>query len=138
MLRCIVIQGKKVVAYLCCLLAVSFGTMSAGRRDSAAKGEWRYYGGDRGNRKYSPLDQINAANVNTLKVAWTWASPDLKLMEQNQKLFTLGFEATPLMVSGTLYLSTSLSQVAAVDAQTGKTIWVYDPQSYKTGQPTNL
>src|SRR5262249_40786723 len=113
MLRCTVLERKRVVAYICCLLAVSGGTMPAGGRDSSAKGEWRFYGGDRGNTKYSPLDQINAGNVNTLKVAWTWASPDLKIMEQNQKLFTLGFEATPLMVGGTLYLSTSLSQVAA-------------------------
>src|SRR5262245_2964473 len=138
MLRCTVLERKRVVAYLCCLLALSAGTMPAGGRDSAVKGEWRFYGSDRGNTKYSPLAQIDAGNVKTLKVAWTWASPDLKIMEQNQRLVTLGLEATPLMAGGTLYVSTSLSQVAAIDAGTGKTIWVYDPQSYKTGQPTNL
>jgi quinoprotein glucose dehydrogenase len=42
------------------------------------------------------------------------------------------------MVGGVLYTSTSLSQVAAIDAATGKTIWVHDPESYKAGRPTNL
>jgi quinoprotein glucose dehydrogenase len=114
------------------------GTIPVSGAKRVEKGEWRFYGGDPGNTKYSALDQINADNVKTLKVAWTWDSPDLKLIEQNDKLYTLGYEATPLMVGGTLYVSTSLSQVAAIDAKTGKTIWVYDPQSYKTGHPTNL
>ena len=34
--------------------------------------EWRFYGGDQGSTKYSPLDQINLANVQSLKVAWEW------------------------------------------------------------------
>jgi quinoprotein glucose dehydrogenase len=47
-------------------------------------------------------------------------------------------EATPLVVKGVLYTSTSLSQVAAINAATGETIWVYNPESYKAGRPTNL
>jgi outer membrane protein assembly factor BamB len=47
-------------------------------------------------------------------------------------------EATPLVVKGVLYTSTSLSQVAAINAATGETIWVYNPESYKVGRPTNL
>jgi quinoprotein glucose dehydrogenase len=47
------------------------------------------------------------------------------------------YEATPLMVGGVLYTSTSLSQVAAIDAATGQTRWVYDPQSYRHGSPPN-
>src|SRR5262249_27841905 len=42
------------------------------------------------------------------------------------------------MVGGVLYTSTSLSQVAAIDPQTGKTIWVFNPEAYKAGRPTNL
>lgn len=127
-----------LLAILGCVLIYSLGAIPAGGKARSEKGEWRFYGGDSGNSKYSPLDQINPDNVKTLKVAWTWDSPDLNLIKQNPSLFTLGYEATPLMVGGTLYVSTSLSQVAAIDAQTGKTIWVYDPKSYKTGHPTNL
>ena len=41
------------------------------------------------------------------------------------------------MVGGVLYVSTSLSQVAAIDAATGKTRWVYDPETWKNGTPSN-
>ncbi|HEY6329678.1 MAG TPA: pyrroloquinoline quinone-dependent dehydrogenase [Blastocatellia bacterium] len=104
----------------------------------AKAGEWPSYGANSRNTKYSPLDQINPANVKSLKVAWAWDSPDLALIEQNSNLYTLGYEATPLMIGGVLYVSTSLSEVAAIDARTGKTIWVYDPETYKSPHPTNL
>ena len=42
------------------------------------------------------------------------------------------------MAGGVLYTSTSLSQVAAIDPTTGKTHWVYNPEAYKAGRPTNL
>ncbi len=41
------------------------------------------------------------------------------------------------MVNGVLYVSTSLSQVAAIDAATGKTLWLYDPETWKKGTPSN-
>ena len=129
---------KRFSALLGCLMLLASAALPAGRKDPAGKGEWRFYGGDQGSTKYSPLDQINRNNAKNLKVAWTWDSPDLKVMEQNRKLYTLGYEATPLMVNGVLYISTSLSQVAAINAATGQTIWVYDPKSYETGHPTNL
>jgi len=42
-----------------------------------------------------------------------------------------------MMVGGVLYVSTSLSQVAVIDAATGKTRWVYDPETWKNGTPSN-
>src|SRR6267378_6919940 len=44
------------------------------------------------------------------------------------------------MVGGVLYTSTSLSQVAAIDALTGETKWVFDPKVYENGlgPPANL
>ncbi len=41
-----------------------------------AAGEWRAYGGDLANTKYSPLDQITADNFGTLRLAWRWKSAD--------------------------------------------------------------
>ena len=46
-------------------------------------------------------------------------------------------EGTPLMVGGVLYVSTSLSQVAAIDAATGQTLWTHDPEVWKLGTPPN-
>jgi quinoprotein glucose dehydrogenase len=41
------------------------------------------------------------------------------------------------MVGGVLYISTSLSQIAAIDAATGKSFRVYDPETWKNGTPSN-
>src|SRR5215216_3765069 len=86
----------------------------------ATNGEWRYYGGDAGNTKYSPLDQIDAKNVKELSIAWRW-KPD----NFGPNLDT-NWEVTPLMVGGTLYLTAgSRRDVVAVDAATGETLWMY-------------
>ncbi len=125
---------KALITSLCLSLLLSPALAQQG----AKKGEWRNYGGDGGSTKYSPLDQINKDNVKNLAVAWSWDSPDLALQKENRMLASFAHEATPLMVGGVLYTATSLSQVAAINAETGKTVWTYDPQSYKTGRPTNL
>lgn len=104
---------------------------------ASAAGEWRSYGSDPASTKYSPLSQIDRGNFRQLKVAWTWRSPDEEVIRANPRLKTWVWECTPLMVGGTLYASTSLSQVAAVDAATGRTRWVYDPQSWKGSTPPN-
>ncbi len=120
------------------LLLISLLATSINAKNGDKKGEWRYYGGDSGSTKYSSLDQINKTNAGKLKVAWSWDSPDKPLQATNRSLTGFAFEATPIMVGGTLYVSTSLSQVAAINGETGQTIWVFDPESYKTGRPTNL
>ena len=99
-------------------------------------GEWRSYGADYASTKYAPLDQINRDNVNTLRIAWRWESIDDAILNA-RGLWTWKNEATPLMIDGVLYTSTSLSQVAAIDARTGATRWSYDPQTYLWGAPTN-
>ncbi len=119
-------------------LVLSFDTPLVYGQPGVAVGEWRYYGGDAGSTKYAPLDQINRDNVGQLKIAWSWDSPDLPLQKANRQLSTFAYENTPLMVAGTLYTSTSLAQAAAIDGQTGRTLWVFDPESYKVGRPTNL
>src|SRR5690349_2059799 len=104
------------------LLLCLFASPAPAQQGATKKGEWRSYGGDSGSTKYSPLDQINKQNVGSLQVAWTWDSPDLPLQKENRMLTSFAHEATPLMVGGVLYTSTSLSQVAAINAETGKTL----------------
>jgi quinoprotein glucose dehydrogenase len=100
--------------------------------------EWRTYGGTYASARYSPLAQIDRTNVGQLRVAWRWRSPDHDVMAQNPTVETFVNEATPLMVGGVLYVSTSLSQVAAIDAATGQTLWTHDPEVWKLGTPGNL
>src|SRR5689334_10817206 len=57
------------VVLIAAMLAVGF--LHADQR-GVVNGEWRFYGGDAGSTKYSPLDQINAQNVSSLRIAWRW------------------------------------------------------------------
>ncbi len=100
--------------------------------------EWRTYGGTYASARYSPLAQIDRTNVGQLRVAWRWRSPDHDVMAQHPTVETFVNQATPLMVGGVLYVSTSLSQVAAIDAATGQTLWTHDPEVWKLGTPPNL
>jgi quinoprotein glucose dehydrogenase len=116
---------------------VSHSEHAQARNVRGATTEWLSYGGDKASSKYSPLAQIGKDNFNRLKVAWTWRSADEEVAKANPHLKTWVWEATPLMVEGVLYVSTSMSQVAAIDAVTGKTLWVYDPETWKGGTPSN-
>src|SRR6266571_2495639 len=64
---------------------------------AAAAGEWRSYAGDLRNHHYSPLNQITAANFNTLEVAWRFKTDNLGPRPEYK------LEGTPLMVNGVLY-----------------------------------
>ena len=97
-------------------------------------GEWPAYAGTYAAARYSPLAQIDHGNAKDLHVAWRWKSPDMAIKEANPKVGpTRANESTPLMVGGVLYTSTSLSQVAAIDAASGETKWVFDPKIYENG-----
>jgi quinoprotein glucose dehydrogenase len=108
-----------------------------GRQVVGAASEWLSYGGDKASSRYSSLAQIGPENFSRVKVAWTWRSAEEDVVKANPQLRTWVWEATPLMADGVLYVATSLSQVAAIDAETGKTKWVYDPETWKNGTPSN-
>ncbi len=106
----------------------------------ATDGEWRYYGGDAGGTKYSPLDRINRENVGDLEVAWSWTTADAplqanELADDPAAAIAAYFQCTPLNVGNRLYVVTCLNQVAAIDAATGETVWVFDPKTYQKGRP---
>ena len=90
---------------------------------------WQSYGGDPGGTRYSRLAQITAANVGKLRVAWTFRTGDLG---QGAKDWSRSaFEATPILYEGTLYLTTSSTDVIAVDARTGTLRWRHESHSRK-------
>ena len=87
------------------------------------KGEWTSItGGDNGTR-YSPLDQINASNFNTLKVAWEWRGEVPPGTDLGADINARGL---PIYVDGTLYtVSGPRRTVVAMDPGTGKTLWTF-------------
>jgi quinoprotein glucose dehydrogenase len=92
----------------------------------AADSSWSAYGGDAGGTRYSHLKQIAPENVAQLKAVWTYHTGALKPETGlNEKA---AFEATPILVEGTLYLSTPFNRVIALDPGTGAEKWTYDPK----------
>ncbi len=119
------------------LFTVILGMAAAASAQYGAPGEnWPHYAGDHGSTKYSSLDQINAGNFSEVEVAWRWNSPDNALQESTP-FKPFHFRATPIVVDGVAYVSTGLSQVAAVDITCGETMWAYDPKSYDRGMVTH-
>jgi membrane-bound PQQ-dependent dehydrogenase (glucose/quinate/shikimate family) len=91
--------------------------------------EWRFYGGDAGGSRFSSLRQINHENVGALKRAWTYHIGEVNRGNSTDRHRIAPFETTPLVVDGTLYLTTPSNRVIALDAETGKEIWTFDPQA---------
>ena len=77
---------------------------------------WLSHGRDYKEQRYSPLDQINTETIKNLELEW---SLDMGT--------TRGLEATPIVDNGIMFVSSTWSVVHAVDAKTGKELWVYDP-----------
>jgi quinoprotein glucose dehydrogenase len=89
--------------------------------DGTTKGEWPYYTGDVRGTRFSPLDQINAANFNSLEVAWRFKTDNLGSRPEYK------LEGTPLMVKGVIYTTGgSRRAVIALDARTGEQLWVFN------------
>lgn len=109
------------------LLACGIARGQAGTGSSGQ--EWRSYGRDPGGMRFSPLKQINPSNVQLLQRAWTYRVPSFPGSG------VIAFENTPLMVGDILYFATPTGQAIAVDAETGKQLWIFDPLSGVSRQP---
>src|SRR5437667_372491 len=100
----------------CLLLCAS----SLAAQTGARNGEWKTYGCDLGHTHYSPLDQINASNFNSLQIAWRFKTDNLGAQPE------FNLESTPLMVNGVLYSTAGTRRaVVAIDAGTGELIWTH-------------
>ena len=96
-----------------CLLAAAGATAPASR-------DWPVHGGDPGHTQYSPLAQIDTANVARLRVAWTYHSGDARA-DRSQ------IQCNPLVVDGVLYATTAGLKAIALDAASGRELWRFDP-----------
>ena len=80
-------------------------------------GNWLAYGRTYEEQRFSPLEQINKETIGDLGLVWS------KDMGTNRAL-----EATPIVVDGIMFFTSTWSRVYAVDALTGETIWKFDPE----------
>jgi quinoprotein glucose dehydrogenase len=119
----------RVIPVLIALLWATIGSLSA-HAQSSASSDWPNYGNDPGGTRYSPLTQINRENVTNLKVAWVFHTGDISEGSGGKK--RSGFETTPILVDGTLYFTTPFNRVIALDPETGKQLWAYDPKIDQT------
>src|SRR5947209_3833608 len=132
---------EHLMARLVCNLAwfflacgFAFGQASPGSVDH----EWRSYGHDPGGMRFSRLNQINRANVQKLQRVWTYHTGETNWSSFSGPQHIQAFETTPLMVDGVVYLTTPASRAIALDAETGKEIWIFDPFSGASGKRGTL
>jgi quinoprotein glucose dehydrogenase len=95
-------------------------------------GEWHAYSGTNASQKYSPLDQINASNVNQLQIAWRRPMVDPSYAGAKYEGVygaptSNSYQTTPLMVDGVMYAANGIGLVEAFDAGSAKTIWTQPP-----------
>ncbi|HUQ82889.1 MAG TPA: pyrroloquinoline quinone-dependent dehydrogenase [Gemmatimonadaceae bacterium] len=93
----------------------------------AVDGDWHAYGHDALGSRWSPLNEITRENVGRLDTAWTFHTGELA-PEFAGKRRQRSLEVTPLVVDGRMLISTPLSRVMALDPETGKAIWTFDPK----------
>ncbi len=117
------------------LLVIAVGSITFAQLSAQSPGEWIAYGRDPGGSRDSPLTQITSGNVAKLEVAWQYRTGDYARSDHRTR-----FEATPLMVEGTLYLSTPFGRVIALDPASGRELWTHDAHADATagfGDPAN-
>jgi quinoprotein glucose dehydrogenase len=98
---------------------------AAGQPQSGRQAEWSYIGGDAGHTRYSPLNQINASNFESLVPAWTFNDPSVG---------TMTARATPVYVGGKLLsVAGPRRHVVSIDPATGKTLWTFvEPETARS------
>lgn len=139
---------KRLASTLLIVAGVGALAQSNGGQTAGTSKEWPTYGHDPGGTRFSPLTQITPENVSHLKVAWVYhmrpanavapvgrgaggaegETPDAAQSGRGRGRGGSGFrssEVTPLVIDGTMYLSTPYSRVVAVVPTTGKEVWAF-------------
>ena len=108
---------KSKIAAALCVVALEPLTQIASAKQAnqaAARTGWRDYGGGPDSSKFVDLKQITKANVAELKVAWTYSAGD-----------TLNYQMNPIIVDNVMYVLAKNNSLVALDAATGKEIWIH-------------
>jgi hypothetical protein len=126
--------SKRIIAVESLLLILgACGSRPIQRDPNAVTAEWPTYGNDPGSSRHSGLTEITPDNVSRLEVAWTYHTGDIANANSTwngQKVWAKStFEATPLVVEDTLYVATPFNRIIALDPETGRERWTFDPQT---------
>jgi alcohol dehydrogenase (cytochrome c) len=121
-------RGAFVCVLLALVVALALAACGGGgsakhtRRTVATSGsttvDWPVVGGTQSNTRYSPLTQVNNSNVSKLGIAW----------DRSEGSNLSAWEDYPVVVGGTMYITTSADEVEALDAATGAVKWTYTPK----------
>jgi quinoprotein glucose dehydrogenase len=111
---------RSLLFILLAAVLLVLAAVSTRAQKGALNGEWRSYGGDVGNTRYSPLDQINASNFYKLEVGWRFSTRNLGPTPETN------LESTPLVANGVFYSTAGTRRyVIALNAATGEMLWQY-------------
>jgi quinoprotein glucose dehydrogenase len=105
----------RTLLVLLMLIAAAGVFVASQSRPAPPPAEWRAYGGNPEQTRYSPLDQITTRNVRNLTVAWTYDTGEAG-----------GLQTQPLVVNGILYGYTPTHKTFALRAATGEHLWTFD------------
>jgi quinohemoprotein ethanol dehydrogenase len=114
LLSCAALSGSFACGSANTLDRVDDARLVAADADSA---NWLTYGRTYSEQRFSPLKQINDSTVGRLGLVWSHELPT-----------TRGVEATPIVVDGVIYTTSTWSVAYAYDAATGRELWSYDPR----------
>jgi quinoprotein glucose dehydrogenase len=116
-----------VAAVICGVVAISWNRVAAIDGQDV---DWPVYRGDPKGNQYAPLAQIHAANVHRLQPVWTYRAGDA-----NQRST---MHVNPIVVDGVMYVTTPSLKAVALNAATGREIWVFDPAKHNNGNVVRL
>lgn len=119
-----IIRKRLLSSFVLSAAAVAFATPAISQTGTSVyEGDWPDYHGGKSAQRYSPLDQINADNVEDLEIAWRFSTANFgPSVDFNNP-------STPLEIGGILYVNIgSTRNVAALDASNGQVLWLWRPQ----------
>jgi quinoprotein glucose dehydrogenase len=125
---------------LACALAGVPGNIARADEPAQIATEWRYTEGAPGGGRYSPLRDINRGNVASLRTAWTYRHGDVYAGGMMPDYVNKGtaFEATPIVVDGRLIFTTPFNRVIALDPESGRELWTFDPKIDRGRREANM
>ena len=120
------------------LVALVNGIVPVVGASEGANGDWPRYASSEASTKYAPFAQINKDTIGQLGISWAWDSVDNEAVKLRPDYVPVGYKSTPIKIGNTLYTSTSLGSVVALDAVSGRQLWAFDTKTWADGRPANM
>jgi quinohemoprotein ethanol dehydrogenase len=108
---------KYLLASAMLMSFVHINCLANDEQQGAKTDNWMQHGRSHKEQRFSPLEQINSSNVSGLGVEWSVHIP------------SDGLAATPIVIDGVIYMTSSFARVWAINAETGEQMWMFDPQA---------